>query len=79
MARILRGEIRYADLPKPSWVKMSQIRTLSIKQIDKNLALFPPKKWIWLLKGLTKFLADNPLSCHLPRNMVSSFAVTYEL
>ncbi|TVQ22392.1 MAG: type II toxin-antitoxin system PemK/MazF family toxin [Spirochaetaceae bacterium] len=59
MARILRGQIRWADLnptigheragfpltlslegvklPKPSWVKISQIRTLSVERIGASI------------------------------------------
>lgn len=40
-------------LPKPSWVKISQIRTLSIERIGKKLAVVTPEELARVVDGLT--------------------------
>jgi mRNA interferase MazF len=84
MARILRGEIRWADmrsgtviamaitsqpqragfpltleldasaLPKQSWVKISQIRTLSIERVGKWLGTATPEQVDQVIEGLNE-------------------------
>jgi mRNA interferase MazF len=34
-------------LPKQSWVKISQIRTLAVERIGKQIALASPRSWPW--------------------------------
>ena len=91
MARILRGEIRWADLnpvrgreqaglrpvlilsqdvfnersgtviavaklPKPSWVKISQIRTLSVERIGARLGRTTPEELAQIIEGLNEIV-----------------------
>jgi mRNA interferase MazF len=49
-------ELDSAGLPKRSWVKISQIRTISVQRIGKNSAEFRRKNWIISFKALTKSL-----------------------
>ena len=47
-------ELNTDKLPKISWVKISQIRTLSVERIGKKLGTVNLRIWYSLLKGLTK-------------------------
>jgi len=41
-----------STLPKPSWVKISQVRTISIERIGKRLARLPAEDLQQILDGL---------------------------
>ena len=78
MARILRGEIYWADwnpvrgreqagfpltlelpaemLPKPSWVKVSQIRTISVDRVGKRIAALGSDALGQLIDGLLELI-----------------------
>jgi mRNA interferase MazF len=43
-------------LPKPSWVKISQIRTLSTDRIGKRLARATPEQTAQVIEGLNEIL-----------------------
>lgn len=43
-------------LPKPSWVKISQIRTLSVQRIGRKLGSVPPEDVARVLQGLNEIL-----------------------
>ena len=43
-------------LPKPSWVKISQIRTLSVKRIGRKLGSVPPEDLARVIDGLNEIL-----------------------
>jgi len=43
-------------LPKMSWVKISQIRTLSVERIGKKLAVLPPEELARVVEGLTEIV-----------------------
>jgi mRNA interferase MazF len=43
-------------LPKPSWVKISQIRTLSTKRLRKKLGRASPEEIAQILEGLNEIL-----------------------
>lgn len=45
-------------LPKPSWVKISQIRTLSTGRIGKRLAVATAEEVAQVLEGLGEILGD---------------------
>lgn len=38
-------ELRAAKLPKKSWVKISQIRTLAVERIGAKLTRISPRRW----------------------------------
>lgn len=43
-------------LPKPSWIKISQIRTLSVERIGKTLAVITPEELARVVEGLTEIV-----------------------
>lgn len=43
-------------LPKPSWVKISQIRTLSVQRIGRKLGSVPPEDVADVIQGLNEIL-----------------------
>jgi len=52
----LTFEIRADGLSKPTWAKISQIRTLSVEHIGKRLALLPPMEVAKIIEGLNEIL-----------------------
>ncbi len=52
----LTHEIRDARLPKQSWVKISQIRTLSTERIGKRLGNVSPDELAHVIEGLNEIL-----------------------
>ena len=49
-------ELNLMDLPKPSWVKISQIRTLSIERIGKALGKVSPEELNQVVEGLNEIV-----------------------
>ena len=49
-------ELQSAKLPKRSWVKISQIRTLSIKRIGKLIDALSPEEMASLIEGLNEIV-----------------------
>jgi mRNA interferase MazF len=45
-------------LPKPSWVKISQVRTLSVERMGEKIASLPPEQLDLLIEGLNEILAE---------------------
>lgn len=43
-------------LPKPSWVKISQIRTLSVQRIGRKLGAASPEELARVMEGLNEIL-----------------------
>jgi mRNA interferase MazF len=52
----LTMEITSARLPKRSWVKMSQIRTLSIERLSNRLAQITPEELDEVIEGLNEIV-----------------------
>lgn len=52
----LNLEIKSAKLPKRSWVKISQIRTLSIDRIGKKLGRLSPEEMNRVIEGLLEIV-----------------------
>ena len=50
-------EIRTAKLPKRSWVKISQVRTLSVERLGKKLAQVAPEEVDEIIQGLHEIIA----------------------
>lgn len=50
-------EITTAKLPKRSWVKISQIRTLSVERLGKKLGRIAPEELDRIVEGLNEILA----------------------
>ena len=49
-------EITAAQLPKRSWVKISQIRTLAVERIGKRLGRASPEEMSQIIEGLNEIL-----------------------
>jgi mRNA interferase MazF len=51
-------EITSAKLPKRSWVKISQVRTLSIERLGRKLGRVAPEELERIVEGLNEIIAD---------------------
>lgn len=49
-------ELASVELPKRSWVKISQIRTLSIERIGRRIARVTPEELAQVMEGLNEIL-----------------------
>jgi mRNA interferase MazF len=49
-------EITSAKLPKKSWLKMSQIRTLSTERLGKKLSKVSPEELAMIVEGLNEIV-----------------------
>jgi len=49
-------ELSKSELPKQSWVKISQIRTLSVKRIGKRLAKASDEGLTLIIEGLNEII-----------------------
>jgi mRNA interferase MazF len=49
-------ELRSRDLPKKSWVKISQIRTLAVERIGRRLGKVSPEELAQVIDGLTEII-----------------------
>lgn len=50
-------ELKSPNLPKKSWLKISQIRTLSIERIGKAIAKASPEELNQAIEGLNEIIA----------------------
>ena len=50
-------ELKADNLPKRSWVKISQIRTLSIERIGKLIARATQEELVQVIEGLNEIIA----------------------
>jgi mRNA interferase MazF len=51
-------ELEGASLPKRSWVKISQIRTLSRERLGRRIGRLEPEQLDLLVEGLNELVAD---------------------
>jgi len=51
-------EIQSANLPKQSWVKMGQIRTLSTDRLGRKLGRISPEELNRIIEGLVEIIGD---------------------
>ena len=49
-------ELKTANLPKRSWVKISQIRTLSVERIGKSVGRASPEELDHVIEGLNEII-----------------------
>jgi mRNA interferase MazF len=49
-------ELKTANLPKRSWVKISQIRTLSVERIGKMITRTDPEELEQVIEGLNEII-----------------------
>lgn len=52
----LTHELKSVELPKRSWVKISQVRTLSVDRIGATLGRVAPEELTRVLQGLNEIL-----------------------
>jgi len=52
----LTHELQYPKLPKQSWVKISQIRTLAIERIGTRLGRTTPEELAHIVEGLNEII-----------------------
>jgi mRNA interferase MazF len=50
-------ELKSVNLPKKSWIKISQIRTLSVERIGKAIGKASPEELIQVIDGLNEIIA----------------------
>jgi mRNA interferase MazF len=51
-------ELTTSDLPKRSWVKISQIRTLSVERLGKKIGSVAPEELVLAVEGLNEIVGD---------------------
>ena len=49
-------ELASSKLPKKSWVKISQVRTLSIQRLRKKIGKAPPEELTLIIEGLNEII-----------------------
>ena len=49
-------EVGSGQLPKPAWIKISQIRTLSVQRIGRKLGAVSPEEVARVIEGLNEIL-----------------------
>lgn len=49
-------ELKQGKLPKRSWVKISQIRTLSVERIGKRISKVSPEELVQIVEGLNEII-----------------------
>jgi mRNA interferase MazF len=47
-----------SELPKPSWVKISQVRTLSVERLGKRIGSASPEELAQIIEGLNEIVGD---------------------
>ena len=45
-------------MPKPSWIKISQVRTLSVERIGRKIARISREELAMVIEGLNEIIAD---------------------
>ncbi len=51
-------EVRSVKLPKQSWVKISQVRTLATERLGRRLGRISPEELTKVLEGLMELVGD---------------------
>ncbi|MGH9368234.1 MAG: type II toxin-antitoxin system PemK/MazF family toxin [Thermoanaerobaculia bacterium] len=51
-------ELMSGSLPKRSWVKVGQIRTLSVKRLGRRIGRASPEELLRVVEGLNEIIAD---------------------
>jgi len=51
-------ELDEERLPKRSWVKISQVRTLSVERLGKKITRLSPERLAFLVEGLNEIIGD---------------------
>jgi mRNA interferase MazF len=51
-------EVKTGGLPRRSWIKISQVRTLAVERIGKKIARLTPEELSLVVDGLNEIIAD---------------------
>jgi len=51
-------EVTSTKLPKRSWIKINQVRTLSVERLSKKLGTISPEEVDQVIEGLNEIVAD---------------------
>lgn len=54
----LSHELRSGDLPKRSWVKISQVRTISTSRLDKKIGRVDSEELEIIVEGLNEIISN---------------------
>lgn len=54
----LTMELKSENLPKRSWLKISQIRTLSVERIGKKMGMVTPEELVQAVEGLNEIMGS---------------------
>ena len=54
----LTNELKSGDLPKQSWVKISQVRTISTSRLDKKIGHIDPEELGIIIDGLNEIISS---------------------
>jgi len=54
----LTFELKTANMPKKSWVKISQIRTLSVERIGNSIGNVSPEELNQIIEGLNEIIGE---------------------
>jgi mRNA interferase MazF len=60
----LTMEITSVSLPKPTWVKISQIRTLSIERLGKRMGHVSDAEMSQIVEGLNEIIGEQTNSAY---------------
>jgi mRNA interferase MazF len=60
----LTMEITSVSLPKPTWVKISQIRTLSIERLGKRMGHVSDAEMSQIVEGLNEIIGEQANSAY---------------
>lgn len=55
-------ELASVTLPKPTWVKISQIRTLSVERLGKRLGRVSEEEMAQIVEGLYEIIGGQPVT-----------------
>ncbi len=56
----LTMQITSVVLPKPTWVKISQIRTLSVERLGKRIGHVSSDEMTQIIEGLNEIIGEQP-------------------
>ncbi|NOQ95016.1 MAG: type II toxin-antitoxin system PemK/MazF family toxin [Desulfobacterales bacterium] len=54
----LTHELKSGGLPKRSWIKISQIRTISTSRLDKKIGQVDPEELTTIIEGLNEIISS---------------------
>ncbi|NLF17682.1 MAG: type II toxin-antitoxin system PemK/MazF family toxin [Lentisphaerae bacterium] len=59
-------ELTSVELPKPTWVKISQIRTLSVERLGRRMGHVSDDEMSQIVEGLNEIIGEQSAAGHRP-------------